>query len=61
MLNLPVFMGKNAQHISLLSDETVHRCLEEMYYMLSHMAEIFHHRRRKQRIFVEKFLGLFSR
>ena len=31
MLNLPVFLGKYARHISLLSVETVQRCLEEMY------------------------------
>ena len=31
MLNLPVFLGKHARHISLLSVETVQRCSEEMY------------------------------
>ena len=59
MLNLPVFWGKHARHISLLSIETVQRCSEEMY--LSHESGIFRDRRRKQRFFVEKLSGTFSR
>ena len=59
MLNLPVFLGKHARHISLLSVETVQRCSEEMYQ--SHESEIFRDRRRKQRIFVEKLSGTFCR
>ena len=59
MLNLPVFLGKHARHISLLSVETVQRCSEEMYQ--SHESEIFRDSRRKQRIFVEKLSGTFCR